>query len=269
MKVLPLILEDEKLRKKAQKMRLADVVFSTMARFEDSVELHAAAFHTLVLLARPLGLKKGMLFTSTRVDAALIFNTDDNNRSCGSNENDVNVFFDSIKRFTHDENLQAMSCWSMVNIALIQSQKTMLIMSGGLRATVDAMQRYPFSEEVQYRALSALINLVIPSDPNESGLIDVVVEKKILDEHIGHIINLVITAMNNFRSNKEILKKACIVLQNVSLNSDNRRIILWTPKVYDTLQWCMENHSNDLDFVQSTGGTIRRLQSMMSQRQLW
>jgi len=277
MKVLPLILEDEKHRKKAQKMRLADVLFSTMVRFKDSVELHAAAFHTLVLLARPLGLKKGMLFRSAIVDAALIFNgldddTNDNNRSCVPNENGINTFFDSIKRFAHDENLQAKSCWSMVNIALIQSQKSMLIKSGGLRAIVDAMQRYPFSAEVQFRALSALINLVIPSDldkaPQQNRNIggDVSVEKKILDEHIGHIINLVVTAMNNFRSNKEILKKACIVLQNVSLNSDHHRMILWNPKCYDMLQWCMENHRNDLEFVHSAGGTFRRLQSIISHR---
>ena len=49
LKCLPYLLEDE-----------------TMVLFPDSIELHTVAFHTLVLLARPLG-AEGMLFHTAMV----------------------------------------------------------------------------------------------------------------------------------------------------------------------------------------------------------
>lgn len=68
-----------------------------------------------------------------------------------------------MRRFAHDEILQAMSCWSLVNVALTPLQKSMLVKLGGLTVTSNAMLQHPFNAEVQFRALFALINLVIPS----------------------------------------------------------------------------------------------------------
>ena len=42
-------------------------------------------------------------------------------------------------------------------------QKSMLVKLGGLTVTSNAMLQHPYNAEVQFRALFALINLVIPS----------------------------------------------------------------------------------------------------------
>jgi hypothetical protein len=55
-----------------------------------------------------------------------------------------------------------MSCWSLVNVALTPLQKSMLVKLGGLTVTANAMLQHPYNAEVQFRALFALINLVIP-----------------------------------------------------------------------------------------------------------
>ena len=62
LKVLPFLLEDEQQRITAQRVGLTDVILRGMVLFPDSVQLHTASFHTLVLLARPLGGREGMLF---------------------------------------------------------------------------------------------------------------------------------------------------------------------------------------------------------------
>jgi hypothetical protein len=74
----------------------------------------------------------------------------------------IAIMIESMKRFEESDVLQAMSCWALVNIALAPSQKAELVKLGGIKATTNAMKRHPFSAEVQFRALFALINLVIP-----------------------------------------------------------------------------------------------------------
>jgi hypothetical protein len=128
-----------------------------MVLFPDSAQLHIAVFHTIVLLARPLGGKEGMLFRSSMVISGIF---------CGQNaahpKSGIAVMVESMKRFEDNDVLQAMSCWALVNIALAPSQKAELVRLGGIKATCNAMLRHPFSAEVQFRALFALINLVIP-----------------------------------------------------------------------------------------------------------
>lgn len=77
-------------------------------------------------------------------------------------KNGIAVMLDSMRRFEADEALQAMSCWSLVNIALAPVQKEVLVKLGGIEVTTNAMMRHPHNAEVQFRALFALINLVIP-----------------------------------------------------------------------------------------------------------
>ena len=129
-----------------------------MVAFPDSVQLHTAAFHTIVLLARPLGGREGMLFHSSMVNASGIFGAD----SAQNGKNGIAVMLDSMRRFESNDVLQAMSCWSLVNIALAPAQKTVLVKLGGIQVTANAMKLHPYSAEVQFRALFALINLVIP-----------------------------------------------------------------------------------------------------------
>lgn len=99
-----------------------------------------------------------MLFHTAMVNTRGIFNNGSSN-----SKNGIVIMLDSMRRFAHDEILQAMSCWSLVNVALTPLQKSMLVKLGGLTVTSNAMLQHPFNVEVQFRALFALINLVIPS----------------------------------------------------------------------------------------------------------
>ena len=157
MKVLPFLLEDEEQRMTAQRAGLTDVVLRGMVLFDQSVQLHIAAFHTIVLLARPLGGREGMLFHSSMVASGIFGGVNSQHR-----KNGIAVMVDSMRRFEDNEVLQAMSCWALVNIALAPAQKAVLVKLGGIQATANAMLRHPFNAEVQFRALFALINLVIP-----------------------------------------------------------------------------------------------------------
>jgi hypothetical protein len=130
--------------------------------FPNSVKLHTAAFHTIVLLARPFGGREGMLFHSSMVNATAIFGSDSSN----SGKNGIAVMLDSMRRFGDNGGLQAMSCWSLVNIALAPAQKTVLVKLGGIQVIANAMMLHPNSAEVQFRALFAFINLVIPCKYN-------------------------------------------------------------------------------------------------------
>jgi hypothetical protein len=157
LKVLPFLLEDELQRQTAQRAGLTDVVLRAMLLFPDSAQLHIAAFHTIVLLARPLGGREGMLFHSSMVLTGIFGGQNNTHPKSG-----IAIMIESMKRFEESDVLQAMSCWALVNIALAPSQKAELVKLGGIKATTNAMKRHPFSAEVQFRALFALINLVIP-----------------------------------------------------------------------------------------------------------
>ena len=102
-----------------------------------------------------------MLFHTSMVDSSGIFSNI--NSALQSGRNGIAVMLDSMRRFQDDELLQAMSCWSLMNIALVPSQKEFLVRLGGIATTVNAMMAHPYNGEVQFRALFALINLVIPS----------------------------------------------------------------------------------------------------------
>ena len=230
LKVFPYLLEDEQQRLTAQNAGLTDIVLRAMIMFPDSEQLHIAAFHTIVLLARPHGGREGMLFHSS-MTASGIFGVDNSHGKSG-----IAVMLDSMRRFQHSPVLLAMSCWALVNIALAPEQKAVLVKLGGIQATINAMHCHPFSAEVQFRALFALINLVIPSvqmdrrnDANGAGEgnapinaaaiapappanvpapmeegheISQTSEREIIDEAVSDITSLVVRAMKNFCSSE-------------------------------------------------------------------
>ena len=267
LKVLPFLLEDENQRTTAQNAGLTDIVLRAMVIFPDSAELHTAAFHTIVLLARPLGGREGMLFHSSMVNSSGIFDSG----STRNGKSGIAVMLDSMERFQSDDILQAMSCWSLVNIALAPSQKSVLVKLGGIQATTNAMIQHPYNAEVQFRALFALINLVIPSvnRPDEAmqeqlGDVNQTVEKEVLDESVAQIAQLVVVAMKNFCSSESILNRACLVLHNLSLSADYHTTLLWTKGCYQMLEWCLANYRTDQVLQQSAAGTLHRLQQTMS-----
>jgi len=273
LKVLPCLLEDEKQRTTAQYAGLTDIVLRSMVLFPDSVILHIAAFHTLVLLARPLGDKEGMLFHSTMINSSDLFNVGSSTGKSG-----IAVMLDSMKRFANDEILQAMSCWSMVNIALIPSQKAVLVKLGGISAAANAMKHHPLNAEVQFRALFALINLVIPTErmfvnsSEDTSRSDQLSESRsesskndvLDDETVLQTANLVVLGMKNFCYSEAILNRACLVLHNLSLTEEYHKILLWTPNCYQMLEWCIGNYKNDNVLQQSAGGTLQRLQMTLA-----
>jgi hypothetical protein len=262
LKVLPYLLEDENQRTIAQRAGLTDVVLRAMVLFPSSVALHTASFHTLVLLARPLGGREGMLFHVAMLNTSGIL----------CSKSGIAVMLDSMKRFADDEILQAMACWSLVNIALIPAQKKVLVSLGGIATAANAMMNHPLNPDVQFRALFALINLVIPSsnisdNSAESSLartqqVDMgdQNERELLDESVAQISNLVVLAMRNFCASEAILNRACLVLHNLSLNQEYHRILLFTSHCYQMLEWCIANYRNDSVLQQSAGGTLQRLQ---------
>jgi len=269
MSVLPTLLEDEKQRTTAHDAGVTDIILRAMVLFRDNAALHTSAFHTLVLLARPIGGREGMIFYSAMVNASGIFNIASNTGTSG-----IAIMLDSMKRFSSNERLQAMSCWSMVNIALIQSQKVALVMLGGISAAGNAMMQHPLSAEVQFRALFALINLVIPSENlatleademrDQANGKNKVSEKDLLDDSVEQITHLVVTAMKNFCSSAAILNRACLVLHNLSLNVKYHNVLLWTPNCYQMIEWCIENYKHDKILQRSAQVTLQRIQTTLS-----
>jgi hypothetical protein len=269
LKVLPFLLEDEQQRSTAQHAGLTDIVLRDMVLFPDSAQLHTAAFHTIVLLARPIGGREGMLFHTSMVNSSGIFSA----RHDGHDgKNGVAVMLDSMRRFRSDEVLQAMSCWSLVNIALVPAQKEVLVKLGGIEVTANAMMEHPFNAEVQFRSLFALINLVIPSvslapdgdAESQSVSEEDSSEREMLDETVDLIVGLVVTAMKNFCSSEAILNRACLVLHNLSLTQEYHDALLSAPNCYQMLEWCLGNYLTDQVLQQSAAGTLHRLQITLS-----
>lgn len=291
LQVLPFLLEDERQRLTAQSAGLIDIVLRVMITFAESEQLHTAAFHTIVLLARPHGGREGMLFHSSMTNPG-IFGDSRKNHGMGG----IAVMLDSMRRFQDNAGLVTMSCWALVNIALASDQKSALVKLGGIKAVTNAMERHPFTAEVQFRGLFALINLVIPSvkmdattttgtvynggsvaqesiarepdstndqlDADDDGA-----EREILDEIVGDIANLVVTSMKNFCSSESILNRACLVLHNLSLTEEYHAALLWTPECYQMLEWCVANYQADQVLQQSARGTLHRLQLTLTRNQ--
>jgi hypothetical protein len=183
--------------------------------------------------------------------------------------NGIAIMMDSMRRFECEEKLQAMACWAMVNLALVPAQKTMLISLDGIQATINAMLRHPHCFDVQFRALFALINLVVPCKfpkPLHPGVNGAKgrTEKDVLDENVGAIVNLVVVAMKNFCSCETMLNRACLVLHNLSQNPEYLTSLLWTPHCFQVLEWCIANYPTDQVLRRSAVSTLHRLQVLLT-----
>jgi hypothetical protein len=282
---LPCLLEDEQQRLTAQRVGLTDIVLRAMLRFRDSLKLHTAAFHTMVLLARPLGGREGMLFDNSLAesDSALgsMGNPSSPARAGTPNPpsepklnrlNGIAIMIDSMRRFETEAKLQAMACWAMVNLALVPAQKTMIMSLDGIQATVNAMLRHPHSYDVQFRAMFALINLVVPCKvpkrlSRQASGSNFETEKDVLEDSVNEITNLVVIAMKNFCSCETILNRACLVLHNISQSPDYLTQMLWTPHCYQMLEWCIANHPTDQVLRRSAMSTLHRLQVLLSENE--
>lgn len=286
---LPFLLEDEQQRLVAQRVGLVEVVVRAMMSFRESLALNTAGFHALVLLARPLGGKEGMLFDKSMSEssatlglpgrAGAAHNPNPNgtvasahNRSSAAPKvngiKSIQVMLESMERFKDEPKLQAMACWAMVNLALVPAQKNILISLGSFQATTNAMRQHPQNYDVQFRALFALINLVpcknpaILNPPRQDC--QAFTERDALDEAVHDIVKLSVLAMKNFYSCEAILNRACLVIHNISQIADYQSILLWTPHLYQILEWAIANHPTDQVLVRSASSTLFRLQSLLA-----
>lgn len=274
---LPCLMEDEQQRLVAQRAGLADIVLGAMVRFPDSVALHTAALHSIVLLARPIGGREGQVFSMSMTNPSNIFAGD---------RNGIEIVLRSMKRFRDQENLQAMGCWSLVNLALAPDQKALLIRLGGVSDILSAMTAHPLATEVQFRALFSLINLVIPTSSVCASWLNLVLDR---------MIELVVASMKNFCSNVTILNRASLVLHNLSLTQgtcllyacrvpffsrqaltypsihflslrtpDNHASLLLDTDCFHLLEWCIASYPSDNVLQQSATATLQRLQTTLS-----
>jgi hypothetical protein len=306
---LPILLEDEQQRMTAQRVGIVEVILCGMLRFPECVKLHTAAFHAMVLLARPIGGREGMLFDNSmadstrslglvsnarygRIASSLDYNINSNNQSPTSSNNvssslehvnrrrsslnGVSILIASMDRFAANEELQAMACWAMVNLALVPAQKAMLLSLNAIEAIVNAMANHPKSYPTQFRALFALINFCVPNRRNNTRSVqaagspmnvDEQTEKVLLDRWASSIAGMVVRAMENFCSSATILNRACLVLHNLSQTPDYIPVLLWTPHCYQILEWCKANHSTDTVLLRSACSTLGRIQAYLSQNQ--
>lgn len=301
---LPSLLEDERQRITGRRVGLVEVILCAMLRFPDSVELHIAVFHAIVLLARPLGGREGMLFDNTMAETtqnigltSLVELSDSVSLAgrCGGhpslNKNNINqhgssddekesqpgstgisILIDSMERFSSSEKLQSMACWAFVNVALVPLQKNMLIKLGGIEAILSAMEKHSTNFDVQFRALFALINLAVPCrqsdfslNSNIDGADATRTETAVLSKLGARIAQLSVSAMKNFWSSEAILNRGCLVVHNLSQSSEFMPALLETPNCYQILEWCVTNHSTDRVLRRSVSSTLQRMQYYLDQ----
>ena len=306
---LPSLLEDEQQRVTGQRVGLVEVILSAMMRFPECVELHIAVFHSIVLLARPLGGREGMLFDNSMADSTQSIGLtsrieladsvslasrcgglpslerknrgSNTSRSTGlANHRCINVtgttgvslLVDSMQRFSSCEKLQSMACWALVNVALVPAQKNMFMRIGGIEAILNAMEMHEKVFDVQFRALFALINLVVPSRPSDfaidrsmNGMEATRLEKAVLTEFGPKIAQLSVTAMKNFCSSETILNRGCLVVHNLSQSPAFMSTLLETPHCFQILEWCVTNHSTDSVLRRSVSSTIARMQNYLDE----
>ena len=149
------------------------------------------------------------------------------------------------------DSVQAMGCWSLVNLALNHQQKLELLKLRGLDRVLDAMESHPRVLEVQFRALFALINLVIP----EAGAgYDDDLDLKAANKRV---VRYVLGAMAAFPDSEKLVRCGCLVLHNLSLDDGNVPHLL-AAGVSLPLQRAARHHK-DADVQRSAVSTLRRL----------
>ena len=190
-------LEHQGNRRTALALGFTSLIVRAMDAFSVDVELQLAALHTLVLLARPIGVSEGVVvshgMTSPPGLEALL-----------GERGGIATVLATMARLLAVAEVQAMACWALVNVMLIPAQKALVVARGGVRAALDAMRAHPCDFEVQHRALFALINLLVP---------DGAPPRPVYDEVIPYVLG----AMKKFERHEALVNRGCLVLHNLVL----------------------------------------------------
>ena len=249
------LLHCERLRKEALNSRVTRTVVDALQNFKDDAALQAVALHCIVFLARPIGGAEGMVFSrgmaSEGVDAF--------SRSAG-----VDAVLGAMQAHEKNPEVQAMGCWSLVNLALNRKQKLLLLRKSCLDRVLAAMTNHPSVLEVQFRALFALINLVIPEqhDDHKGRTYDFNDPCGLYgqddNENVnGNVVEHVLNAMHTFKDSDKLIRCGCLVLHNLSLRDTNIPHLL-AAGVAKPLQRAAKHHK-DRDVQRSATLTLRRL----------
>lgn len=231
------LLHDETNRKLALRVQVVGHVVAALQKYQDVAELQSIALHAVVFLARPIGGAEGMVFSpgmsSMSLDTFL--------------DGGIKAVLRAMATHSRSQDVQAMGCWSLVNLALNRQQKIMLLNLDGIPRVLNAMATHPREEEVQFRALFALINLVIPE-----GVTGIVSEST-----NRQVIAGVLKAMENFPGSEKLVRCGCLVLHNISLRECAIPILL-AAGVVKPLVRAAKEHADD-DVRRSATSTLRRL----------
>jgi len=208
-------------------------VLRVMHLYRNHAAMQTAVCRVLVTAARPIGGFEGATF---RIGMETISNAGRIGSGGG-----ITLILEAMKKYPYDASLQAMACWSLVNIALVPSLKQAIIAANGFEWVITTMRLHPENVEVQFRAIFALVNLVSPVNvlPTDA-------------------VKLLVQAMSKFPSNHALVNRACIVLQNLSFYDSNHEVMK-AEKVDFHLAAVLRNYEYDLCLCGIATKTIERL----------
>ncbi|KAJ8614472.1 hypothetical protein CTAYLR_000851 [Chrysophaeum taylorii] len=276
------LLHSETKRQLALGTSVTNRVVDALHKYAYDADLQSIALHCVVFLARPIGGAEGMIYqkgmTSTGLDAFL--------------HGGISAVLHAMVAHATREDVQAMGCWSLVNLALNRQQKLQLLALDGIGRVLDAMTRHPAALEVQFRGLFALINLVIPEVAPVSPLFPILngvqahrphhlanatasprphvphrrASLGVVDESTNQrVVAAVLDAMTAFPESEKLVRCGCLVLHNLSLRESNIPFLL-SAGVSTPLLRAANTHA-DYDVKRSAQSTLRRLRILPPQDQ--
>ncbi len=121
----------------------------TTYNIQENQEIQRLSCKLLVTAARPIGCLEGTAFQGEEETLSL---TSQIGQLGG-----IDLILKAMDVHEHDSATQAMSCWALVNLALVPQQKTQIIENGGMKRIVRAMRLHPEDRDVQFRAILSLV----------------------------------------------------------------------------------------------------------------
>jgi len=266
--VLPSVLDDEVSRSLAQRASLSSLVFKAMVAYRGSTKVVMGCFHTLVLLARPMGGVEGGNFHNSMIYPVI-------GHEGGGLENGVGIILKTMKSFMGNGDVLAMGSWSLVNISLNSTYKKMLMHLGGIELILAAIDAHPLHTEVVYRCLFALINIVIPPSPNDpvvdpasaatvqellggSSLSQSEMQWNCLNRVSDRVVVCVVTAMSRHMQHRDIMGRGVLILHNMSLTPVFHRTLVMNGAI-DMLKECHRLYRGDNHLIGYSQETLYRL----------
>lgn len=240
---LGVLTEDEKCRVEFAQSNGIGSILTSMQRFNTIATVQAKGCRALVTAVRPLGLQEGVQFTGSR-DATSVADEI-------GNYNGVSIILNAMKQHESDAVVQAMACWSLVNICLNDTQKAKVIQLGGMNQIVKSMITHENDREVQYRGLFVLVNLVTGTG-------------NIMTEELARLIP---SAIEYYKTDAPLIILACIVLKNLAIDEDNIPSLV-AAGVESSLEYVMLRFETDPQLVGHAKTALIRIRSYHALPQL-